>query len=223
MRRTFQLIALCLLAVAPLAHAEEEQNVVSEYMNLVELVDALGVYNTQLDTLLENQQNEISTLTSSIEQVDTIERQLGPLTERMIGTLELFINLDLPFRKQQRLQKVAQLRASLDRSDISTAEKFRLALQAYAVELDYGNDRETYSDQIEVDGKLLIVDVLRWGRLVLAFQTADGATTGVWDNQARQWTVIDPSARDGVRDALRMTRGTMTDNLVVLPTPAPGG
>ena len=138
-------------------------------------------------------------------------------------SLQFFINLALPFRKQQRLQKVAQLRASLDRSDISTAEKFRLALQAYAVELDYGNDRETYSDQIEVDGKLLIVDVLRWGRLVLAFQTADGATTGVWDNQARQWTVIDPSARDGVRDALRMTRGTMTGNLVVLPTPAPGG
>ena len=226
MRRTFQIIATCLLAISPFAFAEEAEkapDVLTEYMDLVELVDALGVYNTQLDTLLQNQQDEIGTLTSSIDQVDTIERQLGPLTERMIGTLELFINLDLPFRKEQRLARVAQLRASLDRSDISTAEKFRLALQAYSTELEYGNDRETYSDQIEVDGKLLIVDVLRWGRVVLAFQTADGATTGVWDNSARQWRVIDPSARDGVRDALRMTRGTMTENIVVLPTPAPGG
>lgn len=224
MRRTFQIIAICLLASSPFVLAEDEApDVVAEYMDLVELVDALGVYNTQLDKLLQDQQDEINTLTSSIDQVDTIERQLGPLTERMIGTLELFINLDLPFRKDQRLDTVAQLRASLDRADISTAEKFRLALQAYAVELEYGNDRETYSDQIEVDGKLLIVDVLRWGRVVLAFQTADGATTGVWDNTARQWRVIDPSANAGVRDALRMTRGTMTENIVVLPTPAPGG
>lgn len=224
MRRTLHVIAFTILAIPLFATAEDEpKDVVTEYMELMELVDALGVYNTQLDALLQNQQDEIGTLSDSIKQADTIERQLGPLTERMISTLELFISLDLPFRKEHRLAQVAALRNSLDRSDISTAEKFRIALQAYATELDYGNDRETYSDRIEVDGKLLIVDVLRWGRVVLAFQTADGATTGVWDNNNRKWIVVDPAARNGVRDALRMTRGTMTENIVVLPTPAPGG
>ena len=224
MRRTLHVIAFTILAIPLFATAEDEpKNVVTEYMDLMELVDALGVYNTQLDTLLQNQRDEITTVSGSLEQVDTIERQLGPLTERMISTLELFIDLDLPFRKEYRLGQVDALRASLDRADISTAEKFRIALQAYATELEYGNDRETYSDQIEVDGKLLIVDVLRWGRVVLAFQTADGATTGVWDNNSRKWIVVDPAARDGVRDALRMTRGTMTENIVVLPTAAPGG
>ena len=224
MRRKLHVIAFALLTIPLLATAEEQpKDVVTEYMNLMELVDALGVYNTQLDTLLQNQQNEMQTLNDSIEQANTIERQLGPLTERMIETLEMFINLDLPFRKEHRLAAVEQLRRTLDRSNISTAEKFRLALQAYEKELGYGNDRETYSDSIEVDGKLLIVEVLRWGRIVLAFQTADGATTGAWDNNERKWIVVDPAAHNGVRDALRMTRGTMTENIVVLPTPAPVG
>ena len=154
MRRKLHVIAFALLTIPLLATAEEQpKDVVTEYMNLMELVDALGVYNTQLDTLLQNQQNEMQTLNDSIEQANTIERQLGPLTERMIETLEMFINLDLPFRKEQRLAAVAQLRSTLDRSNISTAEKFRLALQAYEKELGYGNDRETYSDSIEVDGK----------------------------------------------------------------------
>ena len=55
MRRKLHVIAFALLTIPLLATAEEKpKDVVTEYMNLMELVDALGVYNTQLDTLLQN-------------------------------------------------------------------------------------------------------------------------------------------------------------------------
>jgi hypothetical protein len=151
-----------------------------------------------------------------------IERQIGPLIERMIENLEKFVDLDIPFLMDERLERLDFLRSTLDRADVSVAEKFSQVLQAYQVENTYGTTIEAYTANIELDGKSRNVDMLKWGRVALVFQTPDGETTGVWDNKVRQWVILDDEFRDGVRDGLRIARKTQTADLVRLPVAAPG-
>lgn len=200
---------------------DEPETLVEEYMQTMALVDGLRVYNAQQERLLENQKREIAQINDSIENVTHVRRQIGPLTERMIDSLERFIELDLPFLLEERRARIQALRETLDRADRSVAEKYQEVLKAYQDEIAYGNTKEAYVDFIEINGQTRQVDVLRWGRTVLAFQTPDGEITGAWDNEARQWRILGDDYRIGVRNGLRIARETMTSDLVILPTPAP--
>jgi len=122
----------------------------------------------------------------------------------------------------EREERVAFLKDTLDRADVSVAEKFSQVLQAYQVENAYGSTIEAYTDVIELEGKSRQVDVLKWGRVSLVFQSPDGETTGVWDNDARDWVILSDEYRTGVRDALRIARKTQTADLVKLPVKAAG-
>ena len=192
-----------------------------EYMSVANLVDGLKVYNRQQEALLAHQQSEIDVLEKSIDDIGTIKRQLGPLTERMILSLEAFIKLDMPFRTEQRLAVVETLKYDLDRADLNSIEKFRRVMEAYSTEVDYATSKEAYAGTIEVDGQSRQVNILRWGRVLLAFQTPDHKLTGVWDHENRVWKSLGAEYNDGVRDAMRMARGTMTEDIVLLPLSAP--
>ena len=201
--------------------SEDTRELLSEFKTVMKIVDGLRVYNQQQRRLIKNQEREIVELDDSINNATVIQRQIGPLIERMITGLEEFIELDSPFLIKERRERVQFLKETLDRADVSVAEKFSQLLQAYQVENTYGTTIEDYTDVIELDGRPRQVDMLKWGRVALVFQTPDGDTTGVWDNNARQWVILPNEYRTGVRDALRIARKTQTADLVHLPVPAP--
>ncbi len=202
--------------------AEETRDLLQDYKTVMKVVDGLRVYNQQQRRLIKNQEDELAELEESIDNVTVIERQIGPLIERMIVNLEKFVDLDIPFLIQERQERIDFLKDTLDRADVSVAEKFSQVLQAYQVENTYGTTIEAYTDVIELEGKSRQVDMLKWGRVALVFQTPDAEITGVWDNDARQWVILGDEFRQGVRDGLRIARKTMTADLVHLPVPAPG-
>ena len=72
-------------------------------------------------------------LNDSIDNVTVIERQIGPLIERMIDNLDKFVSLDIPFLLKERQDRIAFLKDTLDRSDVAVSEKFSQVLQAYQV------------------------------------------------------------------------------------------
>ena len=67
----------------------------------------------------------------------------------------------------ERMDRLANLRTTMDRGDISTSEKFRLITEAYKTELEYGRTIEAYRDTIEIDGIDTSADFLRVGRIAL--------------------------------------------------------
>tara|TARA_Y100000814_G_scaffold157000_1_gene114520 strand:+ start:207 stop:677 length:471 start_codon:yes stop_codon:yes gene_type:complete len=153
--------------------------------------------------------------------VSLIERQIGPLIERMITNLEAFIAKDIPFLMSERRERVEFLKGMMDRADVSVSEKFNQVLQAYQVENTFGTTIEPYSDLIEFEGKQRQVEMLKFGRVALVFQTPDGEITGVWNNETRSWERLPDNYRTEVRDGLRMARKTKTPDLVRLPVVAP--
>jgi hypothetical protein len=189
---------------------------------VMKVVDGLRVYNQQQRRLIKNQEDELGELEQSIDNVTVIERQIGPLIEKMIVNLEKFVELDIPFLISERRERIEFLKDTLDRADVSVAEKFSQVLQAYQVENTYGTTIEAYTDVIQLGGKSRQVDMLKWGRVSLVFQTPDAESTGVWNNETRQWVMLPDEFRTGVRDGLRIARKTQTADLVHLPVSAPG-
>ncbi|MFP6808593.1 MAG: DUF3450 domain-containing protein [Pseudomonadales bacterium] len=201
---------------------DDTRSLLSQYKQVMKTVDGLKVYNQQQRRLIKNQEDELSELAGSIDKVTEVERQIGPLIERMIMNLETFVSLDVPFLMKERNKRIDFLKETLDRADVSVAEKFSQVMQAYQVENSYGSTIEAYTDVIELDGKTRSVDMLKWGRVSLVFQTLDGETTGVWDNEKRDWVILGDEFRLGVRDGVRIARKTQTADLVLLPIAAAG-
>lgn len=201
--------------------SDETRDLLTEFKQVMKVVDGLRVYNRQQERLIEQQERELAELRESIDQVTVIERQITPLMERMVDGLEKFIELDIPFLLGERLERIDFLREIMNRADVSVSEKFSQVMQAYQIENQYGSTIEAYTDEIPIDGSPRAVDVLKFGRVVLAYQTGDGSETGVWNSQTRSWEPLGGGFHAPVRDGLRMARQTMTPDLVNLPVAAP--
>ncbi len=147
--------------------ADETRDLLTDYKTVMKQVDGLKVYNARLERQIQNQLARVQQIEDSIDQVTVIQRQMTPLVIRMIDGLEQFVELDVPFQKEERMQRVQFLRSSLDRADVSVAEKFRGVLEAYNIELQYGRGIDTYRGSIDLGGAERVVDFLRVGRVAL--------------------------------------------------------
>ena len=163
-------------------------------------------------------------LSDSIGNIALIERQIVPLMIRMLDALEEFVALDTPFLEKERTDRVGRLREMMERSDVTAAEKLRLVLEGYQIENDYGRTIEAYKGSTDVDGRELEVDFLRIGRVALLYQTVGGATTGVWDQTAREFIQLPPETyKAQVADGLRVARKQVAPDMLIVPVSAPTG
>jgi vacuolar-type H+-ATPase subunit I/STV1 len=203
------------------ALTEETRQLLSDYKVVLKEIEGLRVYNRQLEKQISNQEAEMAELSSAIDKVTVIERQITPLMMRMIDGLDQFVALDLPFLRSEREDRVARLREMMDRADVAASEKFSQILNAYQIENEYGRTMEAYTDEIEVDGQTRIVDVLKVGRIALVYQTSDGAETGSWNSQANQWETLGDSYQTPVRNGIRMARKQLSVDMLTLPVAGP--
>ncbi|MFM2042615.1 MAG: hypothetical protein RLY86_1191 [Pseudomonadota bacterium] len=201
--------------------ADETDRMVAEYRQIMTQIDNIKVYNDQLQQLVAAQEKEKASLQAQIENVSGVEREIVPLMQRMVDTLEQFVKLDLPFLTQERAERISTLRDLMARADVSTAEKYRRLMEAYQIENEYGWTLEGYSGPLEMNGSSRQVDYLRVGRVVLAYQTLDGSEQGVWDQQNKRWVVLPETYRNQIRQALAVTRRQAAPELLILPVPAP--
>jgi len=202
--------------------ADETRDLLSDYKTVMKQVDGLVVYNNRLQRQIENQMARIANIEGSIEQVTVVQRQMTPLVIRMIDGLEQFIELDVPFNKEERMQRVAFLRSNLDRADVSVAEKFRQVLEAYNIELQYGRGIQTYRDTIDVGGAPRDVDFLRIGRVALVYQSTDGAISGAWDKSSGSWVDLPAGEYNAaIRKGIRIANKQATIELLNMPVSAP--
>jgi len=204
------------------AVADETLEVVGEFKSVSKVVDGLRVYNSLLQRQVDNQLAEVDALATSIDNVSLIERQIVPLMTRMIDGLEAFIDLDTPFLLEERTDRIAKLRAMMDRSDVSAAEKFRQVVEAFQIENEYGRTIEAYKGSVEIDGNQQEVDFLRIGRVSLTYQSVGGRHTGGWDTESGTWVSLPPATyKNQVSAGLKVARKQVAPDLIIVPVPAP--
>jgi hypothetical protein len=202
--------------------ADQTSDILNEYNTESKVVDGLITYNSLLQRQVDNQEEEKVALAESIMSVALIERQIIPMMTRMLDSLELFIQLDTPFLLTERTERLERLRGMMERSDVTSAEKFRRVIEAYQIENDYGRTIEAYKGTVPINGNPQEVDFLRIGRVSLAYQSVGGAHTGTWDKEAKNWVELDASDyKNQVSDGLRVARKQVAPDLLIIPVAAP--
>jgi hypothetical protein len=202
--------------------ADQTNDLLNEFNTLSKVVDGLVTYNSLLQRQVDNQEAEKAALAESINNVALIERQIVPMMTRMLDSLEQFIQLDTPFLLAERTERLERLRGMMERSDVSSAEKFRRVIEAYQIENDYGRTIEAYKGTVPINGNPQEVDFLRIGRVSLAYQSVGGAHTGTWDKEAGDWVELEASEyKNQVSDGIRVARKQVAPDLLIIPVAAP--
>ncbi|WP_376692685.1 DUF3450 domain-containing protein [Wenzhouxiangella sp. EGI_FJ10409] len=197
---------------------EETQQLVDEYRQVLAETESLQRYNEQMQSVVDNQEDEIVSINDQLAGLEQTNRDVVPLMIDMAETLEQLVRADVPFRLQERVERAENVVDTLDRSDITNSEKFRLIIEAYQAELEYGRTMEAYRGALP-DGQQ--VEFLRVGRTLVFWQSLDGNTTGWWNPNSRQFEQLDDSYGLPVSDGLAIARNQVAPDLIRLPVPAP--
>jgi hypothetical protein len=201
--------------------ADASDDLLRQYRGINKQIDSLRVYNAQVKKLVLAQRRQIAGLEGRIATAAMVGREVTPLMLRMIGALESFVALDVPFLPEERRKRVARLRRMMDRSDTPDSEKYRRILEAYQIENEYGRTIEAYRGKLKLrGGKPRTVDFLRVGRVALIYQTLDGREAGVWDQARGEWRPLSGEHRTALRKGLRIARKQLAPDLIRLPLPA---
>ena len=105
--------------------ADQTDELLQEFKQVNKQIESLRVYNSQLDRQIDSQKVMMAELKESIANATVIERGVTPLMVSMLAGLEDFVALDMPFKKDDRLDAIADLNINLDSAKFSAAEKFR--------------------------------------------------------------------------------------------------
>ncbi len=197
--------------------SSDTEKMLQEYKRLTSDAEYQGQYESELTALQQQQEQEILSLKQRVDSIQYTQQRLNPLMRSMVETLEQFVVLDLPFHHQQRLDSVISLREKVFSGSLLLADKFRLLMEAYQAELEYGNTLESYREQIQLDGQPITVECLRIGRVALYFLTLDGARAGVWDRNQRSWQTLPEDSIDLLKQASKIAAGRVAPELLRLP------
>ena len=198
--------------------SDRSRELLDAYRTELKLVEGLETYVEMLDRQLEGQRREVDTLKSSIGDVAVIERQILPLMSRMIDTLGAFVELDLPFLRAERTQRIDKLRELLDRSDVTVAEKCRRVFEAYQIETDYGRTIEAYKAKLVLGDATFDADFLRIGRTALLYRSVGGEQLGHWDVVSERWQPLEAVPyRRLIEKGLKVARQEMAPELITIP------
>src|SRR5690606_24159884 len=169
---------------------DKTRDAASRYTQAVTDTESLEKYNKHLAEQVKSQEAEIASIERQLIELETTTREVQPLMERMVATLEQFVSVDVPFLLEERTRRVQSLKDLLARADVSISEKYRRILEAYQIELEYGRTLEAYEGTLRASGaEPRTVQFVRLGRVSLMYRTLDGSEAGYWDQNAKQWVV----------------------------------
>jgi hypothetical protein len=192
----------------------QTDKLINEYKVVSKQVEGLKLYNAQKRIQIQAQLDLMDKLDEQLVQVVVMQRQIPPLAGKMLDTLETFINLDTPFRSEERKTRVDLVRSSLSKPKVTASEQVRQVLEAYNIEAEYGRKIDTYEDKLS-DGT--VVNILVIGRIGMFYQTKDERTSGRWDNETGSWEELPGSYRKPIRDGIRMAKKLAPTDMLLMP------
>lgn len=197
--------------------ALETQRMLEEYQSIVRNTEYQDAYNAQLQQLQQDQSQQIASLKEQQNDINVTQMRIMPLILSMADALEKFIVLDLPFQQEQRINGIVQLKQHLRNPAISVTDKYRLVLEAYQIESDYGRTLAVYRDKLKQDQADISVEFLRVGRIALYFQTLDGQRSGIWSKQSGTWQDLPATMNGNIKQALQVAHNRVAPQLLNLP------
>jgi len=202
--------------------AGETQVRLEEYRRVQNSAEYQEAYTRELQQLNASQELRIESLKKQVEEAGITQQRIVPLMRSMADSLEKFVVLDLPFHHEERINAVLQLKQRLRQADLPLSIKFRLLLETWQLEQDYGVTIETWRGPLELADVSLSVEFLRIGRVALYYQSRDRLNSGYWDQFEKRWLPLTAEFNQPITRALRVARDQITPELLNLPMVPPG-
>ena len=199
---------------------DETQDMQGKYHQALVDKESIRKYTEQLAVQVKSQTERMADMQKQLSEIEATQRDVLPLMQKMIDTLEQFVGLDVPFLIEERTKRVATLKEMMSRADVSTSEKYRRILEAYQIEMEYGRTLDAYPGKLGEGEAAKTVQFVRLGRIALLYQTLDGRDTGYWDAEKKGWIEDNGYARD-VKKALSVAKKEGAPDLVMVPVSAP--
>ena len=188
--------------------------IVNEWKAVSKQVEGLKLYNEQKRIQIQAQLDLMDKLDDQLVQVVVMQRQIPPLAQRMLESLESFIALDTPFRIEERQNRIDLVRSSLAKPKVTASEQVRQVLEAYNIEAEYGRKIDTYESTL-LDGT--VVNILVIGRIGMFCQTKDEQSSGRWNNETNTWDELPGSYRKPIRNGIRMAKKLAPTDMLMMP------
>ncbi|MFT6267186.1 MAG: hypothetical protein ACJAWS_003353 [Oleiphilaceae bacterium] len=192
------------------------------YRRTNENINHLLVNNKHLQQVLDQQTQQTQSLNAQLEAVKVTEKAIIPLILNMIETLESSIESSLPFLLDERLTRIALLKALMIKPDTLIPEKYRRVLEAYEIEREFGYTLESYQEEIQLGESMKLVTMLRVGRIGLYYQTQNGNAIGFWNAVTDQWQSLSSNYREPIQQGILMASEQATPTLLRLPVTISG-
>lgn len=198
------------------------QALLSDFRANLKQLEQLNRYNASQRRQVEAQRREMASLREDINNIASLQRAVQPLMEDMVNGLEELVEADVPFLIDERRDRVERLRGILEDPERSPAQRYRLIVEAYQIENEYGRTIESYRGNIEVGGREYEnVEFLRVGRVALVFKTDDDEVLKYFNVDNRSWMDLDKSFLAAIKRGSRVAREQIPPELMYIPVGAP--
>ena len=203
---------------------DERNEMVREFRTLLQQRDAANLYAMQQERVVASQGAELESLAEQLDRVEESKAQMVPMLQDMLAALKTFRAADLPFKDTDeqgndlRAARYEQLDGLLDSAGVSPAEQYRLIIQAFQKEMEYGRTIDTYIDDIETaDGQVKTVEIFRYGRVALTYVTDDRKEVGRYNRDTGQWETLPSSYKGDILTGIRIANKVATPTVLSAP------
>lgn len=196
---------------------DQRSDMVSEFRTLLQRTQAAQLYARQQEKVVESQRRELESLEEQLGRVDEITAQTTPMLIDMIADLEAFVSADLPFMLEDRRASIDELRAAMENPQVPIVEQYRLIIEAYKREMEYGRTIQTWPEAISIDGNEVMVDMFLYGRVALVYLSPDRKYAARYDRAAGDWVPVENKFKEDIAEAIKVAKGTTTPKVLYAP------
>jgi len=168
------------------------------------------------DIFLQSQKSEIASLRRQLGTVEQIKQGMSPMMLKMAAEIEDSIKADMPFNLAERLARVDRMKNTLSDPNVSPAEQYRQVLNAFKIEVSYGQGIDSY-EGMHPTKPGNVVNFLRFGRVSLIYMTKDESEVGRYNLDTKSWDILSGADALALRKAIRISRGEAAPDVVFAP------
>lgn len=197
---------------------DQKSDIVGDYRAALQEQETVSLNVDQQRIFLQSQQNEIESLQNQIARVGEVQDALLPMMLQMIGNLEKFVDQDIPFKMAARKERIDKLKDIMQDPDVSPSERYRQIINAYQIELAYGNQTESFEGNVMINGSPSKVEFLRIGRIVLVYRDSEGKLH-IWSQAKKDWEPLPKSYNLDYSTAVRIALEQKSPEVFSAPMP----
>lgn len=195
---------------------DQRTDLVREYRTVLQRTQAADLYAKQQELVVSSQEEEIASLTEQLGSIDDITAQTVPMLLGMIEDLKVFVAADLPFKMDERQARLDGLDGVMATPNVTPAEQYRLIMDAYQAEMEYGRTVDTWQEEITIDGNLTTVDMFLYGRISLVYVTPNGKAAR-YNRANGEWESLPGKYAADINKAIRIAQNKAQPDVLFAP------